>query len=226
LDGGLENGAITQFYGASKVGKTHLCHLLCAVLPLHCKVIYIDTEDGFSSTKIRYIAQARGLSLGEILRNTTVAKVGTVREQEQCIESLQNKINSESGIKLLIVDSMTHLYRAEFTERSELSERQAKLSKYSHLLSRIAQTNNIAVVITNQVHSNPRPYSESDKLKPIGGNVLSYPCKYIVSLEDYGSQYRRATLEKSPYRPPFSLPLMIGNRGFEDKDPFLPTSDQ
>ena len=74
LDGGLECGAITQFYGASKVGKTHLCHLLCVVLPPYYKAIYIDTQDGFSSMKIKSIAQARGLNLSKILKNTTVAK--------------------------------------------------------------------------------------------------------------------------------------------------------
>ena len=47
LGAGLETGAITQFYGASNTGKTHLCHLLCVVLPSPYKAIYIDTEGGF-----------------------------------------------------------------------------------------------------------------------------------------------------------------------------------
>src|SRR5215467_4078124 len=61
LDGGLECKAITQFYGASNVGKTHLCHLLCTVISSHYKSLYIDTQDGFSTMKIKSIAQARGL---------------------------------------------------------------------------------------------------------------------------------------------------------------------
>ena len=222
LDGGIECGTITQFYGVSKIGKTHLCHQFCVVLPLHYKVIYIDTQDGFSITKIKSIAQARELSPGKILENIIVVKIGTTREQEQCIESLQNKINSESGVKLLIVDSMTHLYRAEFTERSQLVRRQSKMSKYLQLLLRVAQTNSVAVVITNEVHSNPQPYSYSDKLQPAGGNVLSYPCKYIVNLEDRGFQYRSARLEKSPNLSAFSVPLIIDNKGFTDENPFPP----
>ena len=51
LSGGLETGAITQFYGASNTGKTHLCHLLCVVLPSPYQAIYIDTEGCFREEK-------------------------------------------------------------------------------------------------------------------------------------------------------------------------------
>lgn len=219
LDGGLECGAITQFYGASKVGKTHLCHLLCVVLPPYYRAIYIDTQDGFSTIKIKSITQARGLNLSKILKNTTVAKVGTTSELEQCIKSAKIKIKSESGVKLLILDSMTHLYKVEYPERSQLTVRQSKISKYLHMLLRIAQTNSVAVVITNQVHSNPQSYSEADRLQPIGGNVLPYSSKYVVNIKKYGILYRTATLEKHPYISHFSLSLMIDNRGFVDRDP-------
>ena len=220
LDGGLECGAITQFYGASKVGKTHLCHLLCVVLPPYYRVIYINTQDGFSTIKIKSLAQARGLDASKILENTSVAKVCTTSEQEQCIESAKIKINSEPSIKLLILDSMTPLYKVEYPERSHLTVRQSKISKYLHMLLRIAQTNDIAIVITNQVHSNLQQCSEAEKLQPMGGNVLSCSSKYILNIEDNGFQYRRTILEKHPYRPHISVQLMIDGRGFVDRDPF------
>ena len=216
LDGGLECGAITQFYGASKVGKTHLCHLLCSVLPPYYRAIYIDTQDGFSTLKIKSIAHARGLNLSKILENTAVAKVGTTSDLEQCIKSAKSKIKSEPNIKLLILDSMTHLYKLEYPERSQIPERQSKMNKYLHMLLRIAQTNNVAVVITNQVHSNPQSYSEADRLQPIGGNVLSYSSKYVVDIKKYGIVNRIAILEKHPYRPHFSVPLIIDETGFVD----------
>jgi RecA/RadA recombinase len=220
LDGGLECGAITQFYGASKVGKTHLCHMLCTVLPLHYKSLYIDTQDGFSPTKIKFMAQARQLNLDKVLENILVAKTDTTTKLDYCIKSAQSKIDSEPDTRLLIVDSITHLYKVEYTERSQLPERQSKLNKILHMLSTIAHKNDIAAVITNQVHSNPMHYSEADKLQAIGGNVLSYSSKYIVNIEDYGFQYRRARLEKSPIRPSTSVPLMVDGMGFKDEDPF------
>ena len=48
LSGGLELGEITQFYGASTAGKTHLCHFLCVILASPHQVIYIDTEGRFA----------------------------------------------------------------------------------------------------------------------------------------------------------------------------------
>ncbi len=68
--------------------------------------------------KIKSIARTRGLNPSKILENTTVAKAGTTSEQEQCIESAKIKIKSESDVKLLILDSMTHLYKLEYPERS------------------------------------------------------------------------------------------------------------
>jgi DNA repair protein RadA len=216
LDGGLECGAITQFYGASKVGKTHLCHMLCTVLPLHYKSIYIDTQDGFSPAKIKFMAQVRELNSDKILENIIIAKADTTTKLEYCIKSVQSKIDSEPDTRLLIIDSMTHLYKVEYTERSQLPEKQSKLNKYLHMLLTTARKNDIAVVITNQVHSNPQSYSEADRLQPIGGNVLSYSSKYVVDIKKYGIVNCIAILEKHPYRPHFSVRLIIDERGFVD----------
>jgi RecA/RadA recombinase len=225
LDGGLQCGAITQFYGESKVGKTHLCHQLCAVLPLHYKIMYIDTEDGFSTAKIKSVAEARGLNCDKILKNIIPVQVHTTKKLQKCIELAENEMKSKPSIKLLIVDSLTYLYRVEFTERSQLPERQAKMSKVIHTLLRIARMNEAAIVVTNQIHSNPRPYSEADKLKAVGGNILSHSCKYIINIENWGERYRRAILEKHPYRPHSSLWLLIDDKGFVDRDPYQHISD-
>jgi hypothetical protein len=82
------------------------------------------------------------------------------------------------------------------------------------------------VVITNQVHSNPDPYSEADSLVPIGGNAIAYPSRYIIDLELMGSTYRRAVLKKSPLKSSMSSHLMIDEIGFVDKGPnYLPQND-
>ena len=193
--------------------------LLCVVLPLQFKSIYIDTEGGFSGMRIKSIAQARGLDSEKILDNIKIAKANITREQESYIETSQSMINSDPAIKLLILDSMTNLYRLEYPDRSSLSKRQATLSKYMYLLSRIAKNSGVAVVITNQVQSNPNPYSVADKLIPIGGNAIAYPSRYIINLELMGSTYRNAVLKKSPLKAPASKPVMIYEGGFVDQGP-------
>jgi DNA repair protein RAD51 len=91
---------------------------------------------------------------------------------------------------------MTNLYRLEYPGRASLSKKQARISKYMYLLSRIAENSGVAVVITNQVQSNPHPYSIADKLIPVGGNCIASTSRYIISLELMGSTYRNAVLKK------------------------------
>ena len=91
LGGGLECGAITQFYGASAVGKTHLCHQLCVVSPLQYKSMYIDTQDGFNTTKIKFIAEARRLNCENILKNIIQVQVHTTKKLQQCIKLARMK---------------------------------------------------------------------------------------------------------------------------------------
>ena len=86
LSGGLETGAITQFYGSPNSGKTHLCHLLCVVLPSQYQAIYIDTEGTFRKGKVESIVQARGLDSKSILQNIQVAQPKNTKQQESCIE--------------------------------------------------------------------------------------------------------------------------------------------
>jgi hypothetical protein len=45
-----------------------------------------------------------------------------------------SKIDSDSKIKLLIVDSIIYHYRAECAGRSKLPEKIQRLNKYMHLL--------------------------------------------------------------------------------------------
>lgn len=94
---------------------------------------------------------------------------------------------------LLIVDSCTALYRSDYNGRGELSARQTHLGKFLRTLQRLADEVcmqkrslviklilvqfGIAVVVTNQVMSNPDasagPYAGNEK-KPIGGNIMAH----------------------------------------------------
>ena len=96
---------------------------------------------------------------------------------------------------MLIVDSCTALYRSDYTGRGELSARQSHLGKFLRTLQRLADEVRrpvyqeilrpalillqfgIAVVVTNQVMSNPDasagPYASNEK-KPIGGNIMAH----------------------------------------------------
>lgn len=138
------------------------------MLPSDHKAFYIDTEGTFLPDRVDSIARAKGLGNDKLLENIMVASPTNTREQEQCIDRFCMDVGQyHSGVKLLIVDSMIALYRHEYQQRSELQERQRKLSKYMHMLQRVARQNRIAVVVTNQVQSYQDRYTAARNLHPL-----------------------------------------------------------
>jgi DNA repair protein RadA len=213
--GGIEVGAVTQFYGDPVTGKTQLCHTLCVMLLLPCEVIYIDTEHRFRPERIGQISISRGLDSQSILKRIKVAKPSDSNEQELYTDAASSIINkSESSVKLLIIDSMTDLYKADYCGRKNLAERQQRLNNQMHNLSRLAQKNKIAVVITNQTSDTPDSFYNNKS--PIGGKTLLYSSSYIVLLK--GSRYDRmyAELTRSPFQQPDKIRFSISENGIED----------
>ena len=58
-------------------------------------------------------------------------------------------------VKLVIVDSLTSHFRAEFVGRGMLASRQQKLNKHLKELKQLSDVQNALVLVTNQVMSNP-----------------------------------------------------------------------
>ena len=58
-------------------------------------------------------------------------------------------------IRTQIVDSLTALFRVDFSGRGELADRQQKLAQFMSRLTKLSEEFNVAVFITNQVISDP-----------------------------------------------------------------------
>jgi DNA repair protein RadA len=216
LSGGLETGGITQFFGESNCGKSHLCHLLCVVLPVQYRALYIDTEGKFRVEKIKSIAEARGLDGPATLANIIVRQPVDCKQQEATIEEVCSIVRSNSRIKLLIIDSMMFHYRAEYPGRSNLSERSHRLNIHLHRLHSLAQTANIAVVITDQSTSDQHGDSTFKDPRPYGGSIISNTCTYIIHFKRKIFNNIDATLLKSPLRGYSSHYLTMVDFGFVD----------
>lgn len=216
LGGGVEVGAVTQFYGDPITGKTQLCHTFCVTLPLAYEVIYIDTEHRFRPERIQSISISRGLDPQSILKRIKVAKPIDSKEQESYIEAACSIVEKTgSVVKLLLIDSMTDLYRVDYYGRKNLSERQQRLNKFMHILSGLAQKNSIAVVITNQTNDTPDSFS-NNKTNPIGGKTLLYASTYVVFLKGSRSDRIYAELVRSPFQQPDQTRFTINENGIED----------
>ena len=220
LLGGLETQAVTEFYGEFGSGKSQICHTLCAMASrpltekgLHGNVIYIDTEGTFRPERLQQIAVTRGFDALEILKSTTLCKVYNSSHLGLIVKDLGRYIN-ERNTKLVIIDSIISLHRAEFTGRGTLADRQQKLNSILHKLVRIAEIYNVAVVITNQVLSSPDTFF-GDPTKAAGGNVIGHTSTYRIYLRKSGEN-RIAKMIDSPYHPYSDTRFTINQKGIDD----------
>lgn len=220
LGGGIETRAVTELYGEFGTGKTQLCHTLCVMVQkpateggLAAKAIYIDTENTFRPERIVSIAEARELDSQKALENVIVAKAYNSAHQELIIEEAGSVIEGNNA-RLIIVDSAVAHYRAEFIGRATLSERQQRLNKFMHILVRIADTYEVAVVVTNQIQASPDAYF-GDTIRPTGGHVLAHTSTYRIYLKRSGKN-RIARMVDSPYHAEREILFTLSNGGISD----------
>jgi len=221
LGGGIETQAITEFFGRFSSGKSQLGFQLCVnvQLPkdkggLEGGVIFIDTESTFRPERIAQLAKAKDLDPIQVLRNIYVQRAENSDHQIILAEKAE-KIIQEKNIKLLIVDSLTSHFRADYVGRGALGERQQKLNKHIHLLQRLADKYNIAVYVTNQVMDNPAILF-GDPTTPIGGHVIAHAATYRVYLRKGKNEKRIARLVDSPNLPEAERVFKVTANGISD----------
>jgi len=221
LGGGVETQAITECYGTFGSGKSQIAFQLAVnvQLPveeggLGSKCLFIDTENTFRPGRIIQIAEAVKADPEKILKNIFVARAYNSDHQVLLVEKSQ-EIIEEKGIKLLIVDSLTSHFRADYTGRGELAPRQQKLNKHLHTLQRLADANNLGVYVTNQVLANPA-IMFGDPITPIGGHVLAHQSTYRIYLRKSRAEKRIAKMMDSPNLPAGECVFKIAPEGIRD----------
>ncbi|WP_058993269.1 DNA repair and recombination protein RadA [Haloarcula sp. CBA1127] len=142
--------------------------------------------------------------VASVLEKIHVAKAFNSNHQILLAEKAQ-EIASESQeeefpVRLLAVDSLTAHFRAEYVGRGELADRQQKLNKHLHDLMRVGDLNNTAVVVTNQVASNPDSFF-GDPTQPIGGNILGHTSTFRMYLRKSKGNKRIVKLVDAPNLP-------------------------
>jgi DNA repair protein RadA len=116
---------------------------------------------------------------------------------EKAQELADEHEDTEWPVRLLNVDSLTAHFRAEYVGRGELAERQQKLNKHLHDLDRVGNLYNCAVLVTNQVASNPDSFF-GDPTQPIGGNILGHKSTFRMYLRKSKNDKRIVRLVDAP----------------------------
>jgi len=221
IGGGVETQSLTEIYGQYASGKTQWAFQLAVMtqLPkdkggLNGNVLYIDSENSFRPERVISIAKHKGLDPDKILKNIYVARAYNSDHQMLLAEKAGDMVK-EKNIKLIIVDSLTAQFRSEFIGRGTLSDRQQKLNKHMHALMRLAEMNNLAVLVTNQVMSRP-DIMFGDPTTPIGGNIVGHNSKTRLYLRKAKDDKRVAKLVDSPSLPDGEALYRITPNGLED----------
>lgn len=224
LGGGIETKAITEAFGAYGSGKTQLAHQLAVnvQLPLNegganGKTVYIDTEGTFRPERIKQISVARGLDVEKALNNIFVARAFNSDHQILLLDRIKELLSKGEPIKLVVVDSLTSHFRAEYTGRGTLADRQQKLNRYMHLLARLAEQYNLAVYVTNQVMARPDVLF-GDPTQAIGGHIVGHASTFRMYLRKGKKNSRVAKLIDSPNLPDNETVFFITSYGISDNE--------
>ncbi len=183
---GLEKDIITTVYGPAASGKTNICMISAIeVAKEGKKVIYIDSEGGFSVERLKQLTPDYAAILDKII----FLKPTSFEEQKNCFEKLNQLVNDKIG--LVIVDSISMLYRLE--RRGEDPEINRELGRQLAALNDICRKRNIPVIVTNQVYAN---FEDKNKVNMVGGDILKYWSKCLIELSNFASGKRLAVVRK------------------------------
>ena len=221
---GVETRAITEAFGAYGSGKTQLGLTLAVNVQLpvekggaNGKAVFIDTEGTFRPSRIKQIAEAIGANPEKVLKNIFVARAFNSDHQILLIDRISEMVKEGEPIRIVIVDSLTAHFRAEYSGRGQLADRQQKLNKYLHNLMRLAETHNLAIYVTNQVMSNPAQMF-GDPTTAIGGNIVGHASTYRLYLRRGKKDSRVAKLIDSPNLPDSETFFFLTEAGIRDGD--------
>lgn len=206
------------------------------------QAVFIDSEDTFRPERIEEMVRglpeeslvalleqrdiegdptdetAMSTLIESILDKIHVAKAFNSNHQmllaEKAQEIAAEHEDTEWPVRLICVDSLTAHFRAEYVGRGTLAERQQKLNRHLHDLSRLAVLYNVAVLVTNQVQSNPDSYF-GDPTKPIGGNILGHKSTVRLYLRNSKGTKRIVRLVDAPSLPDGEAVMRVESEGLK-----------
>ncbi|MEM4455369.1 MAG: AAA family ATPase [Thermofilaceae archaeon] len=219
LGGGLRVGDVYEFAGEFGTGKTQLCHQLSVTVQLPPErgglsggAVYVDTEGTFSPGRVEAIARRFGVE--GALRRVVVYKPLNTGELESFVrEVLPGYL--EDNAKLVVIDSVIALYRAQYRGIEWLARRQQAINYLLDWLKRWARIYGVAAVITNQVLTHPLPSGVALKL-PAGGNIIAHASTHRFILRKAGDAWMIECLDSPRIAKGASVEFRITDAGVEE----------
>jgi len=193
LGGGLSRGEVSLVYGEPGVGKTSLalqCAVTCAKKDY--KTIFIDSDNTFSIPRFTQIA---GSPLDTISPFVFIFKPHTFEEQSLLIENLENY--NLHTIALIVVDTITTLYRISFDSVGDVVSLNMKLNWQLAYLNELAKSYHTSILLTSQVRSVIDSELSETKVEPVASRVLNFWAQKIIHFQSTSETVqKKAVLKK------------------------------
>lgn len=209
LDGGLEEGIVSEVYGDGGSGKTSFA-LMVAVRAAEDgkKVHYIDCE-GVSPARLRQIA---GEGHKKAARRILFFEPNSMEELEDHLARSIKLAKKDKEMGLVVLDTLATFYRQAIGTRDESSHR-SLVTNFVVRLHRLARDKGIPVLVTNQVYFDP----ETGDTVPLGGSGVGHIAKTIIRLDRLGPGRRRMVLMKHRHQPEGEkVDLVLTDKGLEE----------
>lgn len=187
--GPLQPETITTIYGPPGIGKSNISYIyLIEALKIGKKVVFIDTENGFSVERLKQMKP-------EIkLENVIVFSPRTFDDQQKTVYKLVNGMKDIKNVGLLIFDSLAMLYRLKLGDDPKGINK--AFAEQLRLLMEISRQYRIPVLVINQMYY----HFETKEKKFIGGSIVDYWSKVIVEVDYDDDNKRFVKLVKHKFR--------------------------
>ena len=190
LGGGFERGAVSQLYGPPAAGKTNIAlSAAVGVAVAGGNALYIDTE-GLSVDRFRQLIDARTDERVETVASRLIITDALDFEEQR--EAVADAAEFADRVDLIVLDSATGFYRLNRAADEAGGDSLRAITRQITQLLSLARKHDLAVVITNQVYTDP----DSDRVRALGGHTLEHWTGVVVRLDRFRGGNRRATLEK------------------------------
>ena len=193
LGGGFPAGAVSLIYGEAETGKTSLtvqCAVNCARRGI--KSLFLDTDGTFSYERLSQIAEYDYKKISPLM---IIMRPTTFQEQSDAIDHLEKVITNKFG--LIVVDTVTSLYRVEFDETEEVYVTNRELNRQLAILTELAKTRGVAVLVVSQVRGVLS--GDSIEMRPVATRVLNYWSEVVLDMKQTGqTRVIKVLREKHP----------------------------
>lgn len=225
---GLESGSITEVFAQYGTGKSQIAFssIVSALLKdsngVSGSVIVIDTEGTTSAARLleilRFYPHRYDGKPEELLSNIAIVKPKDTSEQMAIVKlflegegmGYLKYTELKAPLRLIVVDSLTGLFRSEFLGRGSLNQRQQKLNEHLRDLYMFGLRNKVPVLVTNQVINSPDPFVYGQIA--VGGNIVAHASTYRISLQKR-KNYRIAKMVDSSWLPSNEVVFKLAKRG-------------